>query len=478
MNNKINDIKRVYIETGRLNQNVVSKDIAISWYKCRLQNMHPTDRIKNANCKSVKHFDVQFENFIDAIVSQKYQYLLTNMSLQVSTKRLVDPNLESIDSIDDLLIGTNAGYNALKSSNVETVSLDEHYLDSLSKYYSVGFPVIKDGKTIGCLMILSESLPSAYDLSYFTSKLSEYMNRGYGIIQNEAALNESEFSLNSILKNLAYPDTELSQHISLIKKGLTSQLPLVISGEVGSGKTYHLRLIGFTFEDYSYIDLKSIPRSLQKSCLENGLSQNRTLLIDDINYACDEFIQLLTVYTDSIINKNNNENSTKIKCSKVILTTVYSYENKYYTSLMERLKFNVIHLKSLNAFLDDYDEVVDKFLNINGVKFDDLVKKHLVENAKNMTFFSFKSLLIDKSVMTEDGFLLKFESLFDNMNALKSIDDNEKLHIENVLKLMDYNILAAAKVLRISRSTLYRKIEKYQIDVCYYGTQSKNTSIT
>lgn len=146
MNSKIYDIKRAYIETGRLNQNVISKDIAISWYKCRLQNMHPADHIKLANTKSVKHFDVQFENFIDAIVSEKYQYVLSNLSLQVSTKRIIDPNLESIDSIDDLLIGTNGGYNTLKSSTVETVELDEHYLDCLSKYYSVGFPLAKEGK--------------------------------------------------------------------------------------------------------------------------------------------------------------------------------------------------------------------------------------------------------------------------------------------------------------------------------------------
>ena len=47
---------------------------------------------------------------------------------------------------------------------------------------------------------------------------------------------------------------------------------------------------------------------------------------------------------------------------------------------------------------------------------------------------------------------------------VKTIDENEKLHIRKVLAQCGYNVSRTALLLGISRSTLYRKLKKYKID--------------
>lgn len=46
-----------------------------------------------------------------------------------------------------------------------------------------------------------------------------------------------------------------------------------------------------------------------------------------------------------------------------------------------------------------------------------------------------------------------------------SLEEMEKRHIEYILQQEDYNMTNAAKVLRIGRNTLYRKVEKYKIPI-------------
>ena len=47
---------------------------------------------------------------------------------------------------------------------------------------------------------------------------------------------------------------------------------------------------------------------------------------------------------------------------------------------------------------------------------------------------------------------------------LPSLRDNERAHIIRVLEAVDWNKLEAARVLDISRGTLYRKIDEYGLE--------------
>ena len=109
-NAAVKDAKDVYITTGRLNRNIISKEISISWYKCKLQNLNPKDSIRIVGEKPTINFDTKFLNYVDTIVPIYYDYILVNMSLQKCSSRIHLTNLGGMDTIDDLAIGTNGGY--------------------------------------------------------------------------------------------------------------------------------------------------------------------------------------------------------------------------------------------------------------------------------------------------------------------------------------------------------------------------------
>jgi DNA-binding NtrC family response regulator len=47
--------------------------------------------------------------------------------------------------------------------------------------------------------------------------------------------------------------------------------------------------------------------------------------------------------------------------------------------------------------------------------------------------------------------------------SIPSLDEVEKIHIQKVLDLTNGNIAQAASILKVSRLTMYNKIEKYQL---------------
>jgi len=51
----------------------------------------------------------------------------------------------------------------------------------------------------------------------------------------------------------------------------------------------------------------------------------------------------------------------------------------------------------------------------------------------------------------------------DSGENVPSLDDVEKAHIQKVLELTNGNIAQAAGILKVSRLTMYNKIEKYQL---------------
>jgi len=48
-------------------------------------------------------------------------------------------------------------------------------------------------------------------------------------------------------------------------------------------------------------------------------------------------------------------------------------------------------------------------------------------------------------------------------NQIVSLEEMERFHLEHVLRLTNGNIARAARELKIGRSTLYRKLQKYHI---------------
>ncbi|MDP0920003.1 hypothetical protein Q6272_33750, partial [Klebsiella pneumoniae] len=66
---QIKDAKVHFIETGRLNRNIIRDEISISWYKCKLSQLdHSKKTFSYEDKKRVSLIEPKFIEFIDSII--------------------------------------------------------------------------------------------------------------------------------------------------------------------------------------------------------------------------------------------------------------------------------------------------------------------------------------------------------------------------------------------------------------------------
>ncbi len=473
-NAAVKDAKEVYIATGRLNRNIISKEISISWYKCKLQNLNPKDPFKIIGEKPSINFDIKFLSYVDSTVPQYFDYILVNMSLQKCSSRMTLSNFTDMDTIDDLAIGTNGGYLAYKTQTNQLVSLDEHYLDRLSDFYSYGILISQGEKNLGVLMLLSRDKPNEYDIVKLKEKLNQYYEKSE-VMSSEQSVNN--LKTQNISQLFAYPEKYVEDFKQTIDKMSNHLLPVLIRGSQGSGKSTLARFLASKSLKLPYvISLNDTPRILQKSYLEYGLSQFETVIIEDLEHAMPEFLGLLTVYTEEFILGKNKDEVNKYKCSKLILTTGYKANDqdeinlsmqvmKQLEKIIERLRLNTVNLVNMNYFADHMEDLIDSILFKNGVKSSDVYRSKLIEYARGKSFKSVQQIIelsIDEAHLDAKMILTNFPTSISE--SIIELDLFEKEYILKIYDLLDNNMTATANALNIGRSTLYRKLEKYQND--------------
>jgi DNA-binding NtrC family response regulator len=110
-----------------------------------------------------------------------------------------------------------------------------------------------------------------------------------------------------------------------------------------------------------------------------------------------------------------------------------------------------IVLPSFSDFADEAEVLIrKKFEQFGKIPENSLIEK-LMKSAPELTFKQLADM-----IETEDY------SLLYRVSVIESLSDHEAEYIQKVYELMDFNISATADALGIGRSTLYRKLEKYQ----------------
>lgn len=462
------EIKLSYIETGRLNRNLVSKEIAISWYKCRLQNMLPDDPFKELVTNGITHFEDKFLRFIDSIVPQMYQYVLVNDKLFKCFERTSDPILKSIVSVDDLCIGTNAAYISLKTSNSQSVIYHEHYLNALSDYNETAIPIKVGEKPIAVISLFSKDIISEYDIIKIKDALIKYQqNDTFRVEKKKTNIYDGEsIKLNDYF---TLPDHELTSLEQNVQKLIKVKLPILVVGSEGTGKTTLSMLICLKKEKVPFIlNYAEVPLMMQKNLTETVLSQYETVVFDNIEYCNRETLALLSVYSDRILDNKSKSDANNLKVFNMILTTGYNYSNnshimknsKALSSLIEKMKFSTVNLVNTDVYNDDYKEMLRDMLRKNRLKCreSDFIK--LMQVSQKRTFKEIQHSIDQASVDLEENLIVGLSD--PNENRIKSLETYEREHIVETLKYCEGNMTTAAEILGIGRATLYRKLQKYQ----------------
>jgi DNA-binding NtrC family response regulator len=279
---------------------------------------------------------------------------------------------------------------------------------------------------------------------------------------------------------------------------------VLILGENGTGKEMIARAIHRNSarknESFVAVDLGSITETLFESELfghKKGsftdakedragrfeLANGGTLFLDEIgNLSMPLQAKLLTVVQNRRVSRVGSNKETPIDIRLICATNMPLYdmvkENRFRQDLLYRINTIEIEIPSLDERLEDIPLLANHFLKHYAAKYEKSVTKisdgamarmnkhpwpgnirelqHAVERAV---------ILSNSSVLQPEDFSLSATTTKESESPINldqyNLEEVEKLLIRKVLKKYNGNITQAASELGLTRSSLYRRLEKH-----------------
>lgn len=369
-------------------------------------------------------------------------------------------------------------------------------------------PIYHKGNIVGAISIdrdITEFIKTAKQLNKTKSNLQ--------VLKEELAIiNREKAPFSSILGN----NQKLRNAIKLAKSIAPSNLNVLIRGESGTGKDLFARAIHLASgRDGNYIPINcsAIPNELIESelfgytagaftgALKEGkigkieLAHKGTLFLDEIgDMPLNMQPKLLRVIEDGEVTPVGSEKSIKVDIRVVAATNrdleKMVEEGSFRKDLYYRLNSVIIEIPPLRERKDDIPFLANRFLQdycmeygVNILSFSHEVMevfkaynwegnvrelKNLMETLVILARDS-NSRIIDLNLLPDyiiknTTATLKVQKKKDNPYDLNSIvEEVERDTIIRALKVTAGNKKRAAKLLNIPRSTLYYKMDKYNI---------------
>lgn len=321
---------------------------------------------------------------------------------------------------------------------------------------------------------------------------------------------KAQYEFKDIITN----NSEMKNMISFAKKAAKSDCNILIQGESGTGK----ELISQSIHNYSNrargpfvaVNCASIPSELVESELfgyEKGaftgaskeghpgkfeLADGGTIFLDEIGeLPLDIQSKLLRVLDNGKIVRigGNYEKQLDVRvigATNRILKSEISKQN-FREDLYYRLSVMEIKTIPLSKRKEDIDLLVNEFIqklnikNKNKNKFINLKQSYIDELKEYDWNGNIREL---KNVVERDYYISEEEIMNVSCSDYNNIDKNidkveysidevkivpldelEEKVIRDAIKKCDGNLQLSAKLLKIGRATLYRKIKKYEINV-------------
>ncbi|SCG83382.1 Signal-transduction and transcriptional-control protein [Proteiniborus sp. DW1] len=330
------------------------------------------------------------------------------------------------------------------------------------------------------------------------------------VLESEvSSLNESRFPFSQIVSN----NNKFNEIIEFSKNISKSTINVLITGESGTGKEVFARAIHIESGRKGYfvpINCSAIPNELMESELfgyKGGaftgssregragkfeLAHNGTIFLDEIgDMPLNMQPKILRVIEDGIITRIGSENFTKIDV-RIIAAT-----NKNLLKLMDkglfrkdlyyRLNSVLIELPPLRERREDIPLLVNKFIkdfcisygtNIIEIPPDVmniLLNHHWEGNIRELRNLIERIVILSKHNKFDISYLpndiiknYQVSSMIqakDNIDLSEVVNNKEKELILKALKITNNNKRKAAEILNIPRSTLYFKMNKYNIEL-------------
>ncbi|WP_123052671.1 sigma-54 dependent transcriptional regulator PrdR [Clostridium sp. JN-1] len=345
------------------------------------------------------------------------------------------------------------------------------------------------------------------DVVNLTNKLEnekkkvEFLERAY----------KSEISLKYNFSSIVGKNKKIIDAITIAQKVAPTSTSILITGKSGTGKEVFAKAIheasGRT-GNFVAINCSAIPENLFESelfgyvegaftgAIKEGkigkfeFADNGTLFLDEIgDMPLEMQVKILRVLQDGIIYRLGSEKAIKTN-TRIIAATNKDLkklisEGKFREDLFYRLAVVQIQLPPLKDRKEDIKDLTKLFLDevskaegIKIAKVDKKVYKILTNYKWEGNIRELKNVVQRMVVLSNDGqinidsipeYILndvydQEEICDDEFNLEKMVERLEKKTILQVMRMVNGNKRQAAKLLNIKRSTLYYKLDKYNID--------------
>jgi len=340
-------------------------------------------------------------------------------------------------------------------------------------------------------------------------KFKATVDTGYKLSLSQKRLRQAQSTKETLARDLDQSYSQIIGNSTIMKelfrtidKVAATDVNVLILGENGTGKELVAREIHRKSERsgevFMNIDLGSISESLFESELFGHvkgaftdakedrmgrfeMANKGTLFLDEIgnlNFPLQS--KLLTAIQKKEVQKVGSAKSVSTDVRLISATNMplksMIEEEKFRQDLLFRINTVEIHIPPLRKRTEDIPDLVHHFMEIyknkyhkdhlhiksNAIK--ELQKYHWPGNIRELQHILERAVIMaeGKEIKPKDFILDQKKTIETNINTL-NLEEVEKQTILKALKKHNYNLSAAAKELGLGRTTMYRKMNKYEL---------------
>ncbi len=500
----IEKARELYLTKGILKRELLRDEVVYSWVRSRLINLD-SSKIPEAFIpleNSISYDDIIQKLALNELGIEVNQLdILSILHVSEGGKILnawskTPLSRHYFNFLEDS-IGTSGLGLAARNQSKSIVIGYEHYHDFMLSRVSIGIPS-SDNSIVGIILEFNKEPEIFHKLN---SRLPEAID--FDLSSTTRPVQVVDTSLSD--DKLKWPACLVGESI-LIKMARDRTLQfkdsqlLFISGPRGVGKESTAQFIHNMSkgeqEAFYAVYCDKVPLvKFYSEWLENSdtteeileLYESGTVYLENFNALPQKFQRKFMRILDSKLVNSTAENSSNNKGVSFIMSlTSEDDDNKVIKGLtrglQSRLKLAEISLPGLSARKEDVCPIFGHMIRANGLSINDDVDFTNEEYTDLMTSLKLECNLrdLDKIVyeigeqVSENNALSytlveevvqPFVNDLTESSQLRSLADLEKEAIETTLNALNYNMVRTANILGISRSTLYRKIEHYNITI-------------
>ncbi len=311
-------------------------------------------------------------------------------------------------------------------------------------------------------------------------------------------------AINEKYKDIIGQSQAMQRIFQTIERVAQTDANLLILGENGTGKELIARAIHRNSsrkqESFVSVDLGSITETLFESELfghKKGsftdakedrpgrfeLANNGTLFLDEIgNLSMPLQAKLLTAIQNRKVSRVGSNKDTAIDIRLICATNMPLYEmvkeNRFRQDLVYRINTIEVEIPPLRERIEDIPLLANHFLKQYASKYGKNVSKISEAAMTRMTKHPWPGNIrelqhsLERAIILSNSSVLQPEDFNFSASNVKEVDQQinldqfnleevEKLLIRKVLKKYNGNITQAASELGLTRSSLYRRLEKH-----------------